>query len=288
MKYRILSIIISIVFFTFSNVFSQEDHTAASTIIRAVKANSSKPTYLKMTVRNAPSLTIQFSGGYNFGVFELSGNNNGDFSPKEFTVGENFGVRHGIGGNLTMKIPLHEKGNLRLDVSVLFNYFSSKFSKANTGTSPSDYVLYRVYSGEIGLENNFTPNYRFKTLVGAGIVGSVISGDATLTDATLTGQNDTKNLTVIPAFRLGVSLYSGVEYAMSNKLGLNFGFKFTHANLWFKQTKESSDPNKIYLNDQREVPRPQYSGFKQFAWGSFYAGVNVYFGVTPKEYIFRK
>lgn len=283
MKYRILSIAISLILFTFSNVFSQEENIAASSTVRAVKANSSKPSYIKMTVRNAPALTLQFSGGYNFGVFELAGNNNGDFNPKEFAVGENFGVRHGVGGNLTMKIPLHERGNLRLDVSALYNCFSSKFSKANTGTSPNDYVQYRVYSGEIGLENNFTPNYKFKTLVGAGIVGSVISGNATLID--LSG---IKNLTIIPAFRLGVSLYSGVEYAMSNKLGLNFGFKFTHANLWFKQTKESSDPNKIYLNDQREVPRPQYSGFKQFAWGSFYAGVNVYFGVTPKEYIFRK
>jgi hypothetical protein len=140
MKYRILTILITLTLIICSTVFPQEDNSAASSTLRAVKASSSKPTYIKMTIRSAPALTLQFSGGYNFGVYELASNDNGDFSREEFKAGENFGVRHGIGGMLTMKIPLHERGNMRLDVSALYNCFNSKFSKANTGISPSDYV----------------------------------------------------------------------------------------------------------------------------------------------------
>jgi len=75
---------------------------------------------------------------------------------------------------------------------------------------------------------------------------------------------------------------------LSNRIGLNFGFKFTHANLWLKKSKQSDNPEEIYLNDARTGGSIPYSGFKQFAWGSFYGGVNVYFGIKEKSYVYRK
>jgi len=246
-------------------------------------SNGSQPqkTRWKMTIRNAPALTLQFSGGYNYGVYELSGNDNGDFSPVELRDGRNFGVRHGVGGELTVKIPLHERGNIRLNVSGLFNYFSSSFNKLNREFGQSVYATYRVISGEVGIENNFTPNYRVKTLVGGGFVASIISGKARVDDRG-------PDLRIKPAFRLGLAVYSGLEYMLSNRIGLNFGFKFTHANLWLKKSKQSDNPEEIYLNDARTGGSIPYSGFKQFAWGSFYGGVNVYFGIKEKSYVYRK
>jgi hypothetical protein len=246
-------------------------------------SNGSQPqkTHWKMTIRNAPALTLQFSGGYNYGVYELSGNDNGDFSPVELRDGRNFGVRHGVGGGLTVKIPLHERGNIRLNVAGLYNYFSSNFNKLNREFGQSVYATYRVISGEVGVENNFTPNHRIKTLVGGGFVASIISGKARVV-------NDGPDLTIKPAFRLGVSVYSGLEYMLSNRIGLNFEFKFTHANLLLKKSKQSDNANEIYLNDARTGGTIPYSGFKQFAWGSFYGGVNVYFGIKEKSYVYRK
>lgn len=238
-------------------------------------------THWKMTIRNAPALTLQFSGGYNYGVYELSGNDNGDFSPVELQQGRNFGVRHGIGGGLTVKIPLHERGNIRLNVAGLYNYFSSDFNKLNREFGQSVYATYRVISGEVGIENNFTPNHRIKTLVGGGFVASVISGKARVV-------NQGPDLTIKPAFRLGVSVYSGLEYMLSNRIGLNFGFKFTHANLLLKKSKQSDNPDEIYLNDARTGGTIPYSGFKQFAWGSFYGGANLYFGIKEKSYVYWK
>jgi len=247
------------------------------------KLAANKTTYAKLTIRSAPKFTLQISGGYDYGVYELSSNENGDFNPEEFEEGDNFGVRHGFGGSATLKIALHQKGNVRMNISTLYNQFSSKFSKLNVGVYGSEYVKYNVYSVVIGVENNFTPNYRFKTLVGGGLISSVISGNARIVS-----ENSPLNIDIIPAFRLGVTVFSGAEYALNNWLGVNFGFRFTHANLWFKQTKESDNPSEIYLNDKRVTPRAPYSGFRQFAWGSFNAGVNFYFGIKEKQYIIKQ
>lgn len=246
------------------------------------KSELPKRKILKMTVRSAPALTFQFSGSYNYGVYELSGNDNGDISSEELVHGENFGVRHGTGLSAVLKIPLHKEGNIRLNISGNYNYFSSEFSKINTGSYENSFAKYNVFSGGVGFENNFTPNCRFKTLVGVGLIASVISGKARIIDPATN-----LNVSIKPAFRMGVSITSGFEYLLTDDFGFNCGLKFTHANLWFKSSKQSSDPNYIYLDDQRVSPRFPFSGFKQFAWGSFYAGVNIFFGVEKKQYIFK-
>jgi opacity protein-like surface antigen len=261
----------------FINLYAQDSGS------RKHEGKNSAVKYMKMTIRSAPKFTLQMSGSYDYGVYELSSNNNGDFSSEEFVKGENFGVRHGFSGAATLKIALHQRGNVRLNVSAIYSGFSSKYTKLNTSMTEPDFVNYSIYSGVIALENNFTPNYRFKTLIGAGLIGSIISGQARVTT-----EGNTQNLDIIPAFRLGVTAFSGLEYSLSNQLGVNLGFKFTHANLWLKQTKVSNDPTKIYLNDKRVLPRIPYSGFRQFAWGSFYAGINVYFGVKEKQYIIKQ
>jgi hypothetical protein len=241
-----------------------------------------RPTRVIMMVRTAPKLTIEMSGFYNYGVFELSANDNGDFSSEEFTRGDNFGVRHGLGGSFLIKIPLHQKGNIRLNIQGMYSLFSSKFDKIAVGEQISSYVKYSVYTGAIGLENNFTPNHKIKTLAGAGLLASVISGYAHLSAKT-----STQDIAILPAFRLGIQIFSGFEYLLNDHFGLNMGFKFNHANVWLKDSKSSGNPNEIYLNDKRVSPRIPYSGWKQFAWGSFYGGVNVYFGIERKTYILK-
>jgi hypothetical protein len=125
--------------------------------------------------------TLEGSLNYDYGVYELSGNYNGDFNPEEFIEGKNFGVRHGIGGIITAKIPLHKKGHLRASFSIAYNNFSSKYSKALENQSEYDFVKYNVFSGILGVENSFTPSYKFKTYVGIGLIGSLISGKAKIT-----------------------------------------------------------------------------------------------------------
>lgn len=268
-------IVISTILFAFTT-YSQNTASGA-------KSEITKKKLLKMIVRSAPGLTLQLSGSYNYGIYELSGNDNGDINGEELLQGENFGVRHGGGLSVTVKIPLHSEGNIRLNISGNYNYFSSELSKLNTGKYQSSFAKYNVFSGIVGIENNFTPNCRFKTLVGVGLVASFISGKLKIADETTN-----MNIKVMPAFRMGISVTSGFEYLLTDNFGFNCGLKFTHANLWFKSSKQSADPNSVYLDDQRATPRFPFSGFKQFAWGSFYAGINLFFGIEKKEYYFKR
>lgn len=277
MKNSIKILIIQIFLFSLINIgFSQIEGETASIV-------KIKNTYTKMMIRTAPNLTIEFSGYYSYGIFELSANDNGDFAADEYLKGQNFGVRQGIGGNFVVKIPLHEKGNIRLNISGLYSSFCSSFNKITVTQKEAGYVDYNVFSGGIGIENNFTPSHKIKTLAGISFIGTVISGHAYLP-----GTENTIDAKIKPAFRLGISMFSGLEYLLNNNLGLNFGFRFTHANLWLKNSKLSGSPDEIYLNDKRVSPRIPYSGWKQFAFGSFYGGVSIFFGIKEKTYTIKK
>jgi hypothetical protein len=259
-------------------LFGQEKY-----LNHSVQLNDTGSEKVKLVIRSAPDFTFEFSTFYDYGVYELSGNYNGDFNPEQFVKGENFGVRHGIGAILTGKIPLHHRGNLRANISLSYNVFSSKYNKSLSAATEYDYMKYSVVSGIFGIENNFTPNFKFKTYAGLGLIASVIYGEGRITY-----EGTTNNLSIIPAFRLGLCVNSGLEYMVTNKLGINCGIRFTHANLWLKKSKISDNPNEIYLNDSRTYTVQKYAGFKQFAWGSFFLGVNYYLGIIEKTYIYTK
>jgi opacity protein-like surface antigen len=269
-------LVINLLSMFFQSSFAQETDERSSQA-------KNKRTYVKMMIRTAPKFTLEFSGYYGFGVFELSANDNGDFAIDEFMKGKNFGVRHGAGANFVLKIPLHERGNLKLNISGMFTKFNSNYSKLLNAQTPGYFVSYNVFTAGIGIENNFTPSYKIKTLAGVGLIGSIISGKGKFWI-----NNTDFNFIIKPAFRLGFQIYSGLEYLLSDNIGLNAGFKFNHINLWLKDSKLSDNPNEIYLNDKKVTPRIPYSGWKQFAWGSIYGGINIYFGIKQKVYIIRE
>jgi len=241
--------------------------------------------YLEVIIRSSPTMTLELSGHYDFGVYELSANDNGDFSSSEFVDGKNFGVRHGLGGAGLIKISLNDRGYFKLCFSGSYSKFSSKYNKALEEEGEAGFVSYNVFTLGAGVENNFTPGYRFKPLVGIGLIGSVIGGHARVYDQSILSY---RGLSIVPAFRLGITVYSGFEYLLNNKFGLNCGIKFVHANLWLKDSKVSENPDEIYLNDKRVSAKTPYTGWRQFAWGSFYGGVNYYFGIDQKNYRVKK
>ncbi len=244
---------------------------------------SNKHHFIKLTVRNPPALTVQFSVDYDYGVFELSANDNGDLNADQFINGKNFGVRHGFGANLSAKYPLHKSGNLRLTSSLMYNRFTSKFNKVFVNIKEQDFVKYDVYSLAVGIEDNFNPGLKIRAFAGIGLVGSIISGSARISNI-----ENVSEFKINPGFRLGLNIYSGFEYLLSKNLGLSFGLKFTHANLWLKESKASDNPGELNLNDQKVYNDQLYSGYRQFAWGSFEVGFNYYLGVNEKEYYYRK
>jgi hypothetical protein len=252
---------------------------------RQFKTDTTPNEYYRVIVRTVPYLTLELNGNYDFGIFELSANNNGDFSSSEFIKGENFGVRHGLGIYGAVKYNLQESGHIRLIINAGYRRFSSKFNKLFTTQLIRDYANYNVFTFGAGVENSFTPSYRFKPVAGLSLIASVINGSAVLEEP---DESNIKAVDIKSAFRLGLALYSGIEYLLNNRYGLNFGLRIVDANLWLKSSNVSDVPGEIYLNDARVIPRIPFSGFRQFAWGEIYCGVNYYFGIHQKEYIIKK
>ena len=225
----------------------------------------------------APKVTLQLSFDYNIGHLDLAANENTYFRKEDFVSGANFGTRYGYGASLTGKIALHKEGNVRLNVTTGFNRFMSNFVIAE---SPEGKVSYNVFSWGLGIENNFTPQNKFKPYIGLEFVASLIGGNATLTTDSTDFDLKIKN-----SLRFGVTFNMGIEYAFNNKVGFNLGYKITHANILGKKSQAQTTLNETYLNDDKLKPGEsiQYAGWKQFMYSSFYLGIDFYFGMKNKK-----
>lgn len=225
----------------------------------------------------APRVTISLGGSYNIGHLDLAADDNASFRKDDFESGRNFGTRYGYGGYITGKFAIHKEGNVRLNVTAAYNRFLSNFVISE---SPQGKVFYNVFSGALGIENNFNPDKKAKPFVGLDLVVSMISGEATLISDTAEFKLKIKN-----AIRFGASVNLGFEYAFSNNAGIQLGYKLTYANLIGKESKTSTNPSETYLNDEKvtgETVIP-YAGWKQFLYSSIFAGVNIYFGMRNKK-----
>jgi hypothetical protein len=253
--------------------------------LKTIKTDTLKTIRMRIikvvTVRSVPKFILQLSGFYNSGAMELQGHNGG-FSKSDFLTGKNFGARNGYGANLTWKIPLHKQGHFWLDFTAGFNRFQSNLVTDNTKDGK---VFYNVFYGGTGTDYIFTPAHKVKYFLGANVVASIINGNAELYfDKKSRYDKSIKKVDVKSSFRIGYSIYVGLEYAFVKNFGMNIGFKFTHANLLLKQSNQVTDSTETSLNDGSSDPPVLYGGWKQFAYSSVFAGVSYYFGVRERSY----
>ena len=276
MKIRYIYIILFLIIST-ASLYTQDEtgkvtskDTAYNSIATTKILNMLKP-------GKAPRVTLQLSFNYTIGHLDLAANENTSFNKNDFIAGSNFGTRYGFGANLTGKIALHKEGNVRLNVTAGYNRFMSNFVISE---SPQGKVSYNVFSGGLGIENNFTPTKKFKPYVGFELVASMISGNAVLATDTTDFELKIKN-----SVRFGATLNMGFEYAFNNKVGFNLGYKITHANIVGKQSKVPTSLSETTLNDDKVTSGEvvPYGGWKQFLYSSFYAGINFYFGMKNKK-----
>lgn len=261
-----------------SNIYAQEGKYE----IRYDTITVEKTKTIKLvTVRTVPAFILQLNGSFNSGALELQGHNGG-FSKNDFINGKTYGARVGFGVNLTGKLRLHKRGNFWLNVVTGFCGFKSDYfsDKSEEGAA-----VYNQFSGGVGMDYFFTPADKVKYFVGGDILGSVIYGKAQIPyDITIYDPIRYREVKINNAFRLGYSVYAGLEYAFEKNVGINFGFKFTHANLFLKKTEIPTSDNEASLNDDSTDQPVLYGGWKQFAYSSVFAGVSYYFGVREKRY----
>jgi hypothetical protein len=263
--------VLTFLFIGINNLLSQQ--VKVDTITTTVKKTISI-----VTVRTVPKFILKFNASYLSGSMELSGHNGG-FSMGDFEAGKSFCARNGFGFNLTGMLPLHKAGHFWLDLTAHYNRFVSNLIASNTQDGK---VYYNVFGGGLGVDYMFTPTHKVKYFVGANSLFSVIGGNATLyfpdaADSALT-------VKINSGFRIGYSVYSGMEYAFDKDFGLNVGLKFSHLNLLLKNTSTVTNSSTTDLNDNSLNTVQLYSGWKQFAYFSVYFGFSYYFNVKEVRY----
>jgi hypothetical protein len=276
MKIRYIYIILFLIIST-ANIYTQDETRKVTSKDTAYNSIATTKILNMLKPGKAPRVTLQLSFNYNIGHLDLAANENTSFNKNDFIAGSNFGTRYGFGANLTGKIALHKEGNVRLNVTAGYNRFMSNFVISE---SPQGKVSYNVFSGGLGIENNFTPAKKFKPYVGFELVASMISGNAVLATDSTDFELKIKN-----SVRFGATFNLGFEYAFNNKVGFNLGYKITHANIIGKQSKVPVSLSETTLNDDKVTSGEvvPYGGWKQFLYSSFYAGINFYFGMKNKK-----
>lgn len=234
-----------------------------------------------VTTWTAPRLIIQINGGLSFGAFEMQGHNGG-FSRLDFLFGRNFGARNGFGGNITGKYAINKSRNFYVSLGGGFTRFQSSLFAKN---EEEGNVSYNVMNGMLGADYFINSTHKVKYFLGAGANFSMISGKALLVsyDNGDSVREET-NVKIKSSMRIGYTVYAGIDYAVSNQFGVNAGVKWTHANLLMKKAKEEPNINEIELNDMSTNPPTFFTGWKQFAYTSVFAGVSIYFGVKQMRY----
>jgi opacity protein-like surface antigen len=234
-------------------------------------------------IKSPPYFTLQISAGPNLGMAELSSNYSSNFDAEQFEDGQNFGVKSGFGFMVIGKFSLHKQGNVRLNASTGYNRFQSDFF---TKESPYGKVGYNVLSVGIGLENSFSPSFRLKPYIAGEIQANMISGQASINDLQA---GTSRDVTITNSFRIGYMIYSGVEYMLSDRMGLNLGLKVTNANQVLKSSTADTNPNEVSLRDKKVINGPlEFGGFKNFTYTTLFFGVNFYMGVQDIVYQFNK
>lgn len=249
-------------------------------------AYKSRSPYIRkfMITRSSPAFTLQFNFNYNQAILELAGTYNDDFRSVDYIKGQTFGADKGFGANITTKINLSRKGNLRLLISASYNrimtYMFGKGGLADVGETK-----FNTYTGGIGFEHNFTPNYNFKLYAGGELLASMINGNAFLwVKNTETHPEYSYNMDIKNSFRLGLSICGGTEYLLTKDFGLNLGFKFTLANLFLKQTEAVNDSGSTILLDGKPDVPGNYLGRKNYGFFTISAGICFYWGIIEKKY----
>jgi hypothetical protein len=235
------------------------------------------------TVRTLPKFILHVNGGLNTGAMELT-SHNGGFSREDMNTGKNFSARNGYGFNITGKIPLDKKGKFWLDITTGFDRFQSTLFADNDQEGK---VYYNSFNGGVGVEYNFTATHKVKYFFGLTPLLSFISGHAEM----INPDNNRVNVNFKASTRLGYQAFIGLEYAFSNKFGMNMGMRFTHANLLLKNSEEpvedleeTSPTSTVPLNDDSTVDPIQFAGWKQFAYFTGSVGLSYFFGVKERRY----
>ena len=227
---------------------------------------------------------------WNFSYSQPLPNMMGDMG-EQFSF-KNYGVKTGFGSQIYFKLVTDKKGRIRPYMTLGYDLFlntddNNVYIPANVltewpsdpsvGTASGKSKMYlHNFSAAVGFEYAFFNKTRWTPYTNFDFGLNMIFGTYKQTPNS-TGQE--VSLPDKNARRLGLGLGAGVQGRLTKNFGVSFGVKYKLPNLLLKDSKKSTEVNKMYINDKEDVAlSPNLSKDRNMMYLQIYVGATFFIG----------
>lgn len=204
---------------------------------------------------------------------------------------KNYGVKSGFGSQVYMKLVTNKKGTIRPYITLGYDLFLN--SDNNNAYIPYNYLpkwpdtlsgpvsgkskmFLHNFSAALGFEYAFVNKTKWTPYVNFDFGLNMLFGTYRQTPSS-TGTE--VSYTYKQAARLGIGLGAGINGRLTRIFGVAFGVKYKLPNLLLKDSKLSTEVNKLYINDKEDTGlSANLSKDRNMMYLQLYAGVTFFIG----------
>lgn len=252
---------------------------------------SSVQSQVKTTTSSYWKKSAVFMIEWNFSYSQPLPNMMGDMG-EQFKF-KNYGVKSGFGSQVYMKLVTDKKGRIRPYITLGYDLFlntdnTAAYIPANilnqwpqdssvaTSVPGKSKMYLHNFSTALGFEYAFYSKTKWTPYVNFDFGLNMIFGTYKQTPSS-TGAE--VSYTYKSAPRLGLGLGAGVNGRLTRNFGLAFGLKYKLPNLLLKDSKQSTEVNKLYINDKEDVAlSPNLSKDRNMMYLQIYVGATFFLG----------
>lgn len=213
---------------------------------------------------------------------------------------DGYGVKYGFGSEINIRLVTNKKGTIMPYATLGYNLFLGndgttayldsnvlhKFPLSGNGTfgtvPGSSKMLLHNFNFGLGFSYAFANKTRWTPFLGADLDMNILFGTYRQTPDRVVGTGnitDEVSYTINQGIRFGFALGGGVHLRVSKYIGFLFETKYKLTNLLGKDSKVSTEENKMYLNDLEDtdlnsnIMKSRQIDYLQFSLGiAFYIG----------------
>jgi len=213
---------------------------------------------------------------------------------------DGYGVKYGFGSEINIRLVTDKKGTLMPYATIGYNLFlgndgSTSYLDSNVlhkfplsgngtfGTVPgTSKMLLHNFNFGLGFAYAFANRTRWTPFLGADLDMNLIFGTYRQSPDRVVGAGnitDEVSYTINQGIRFGFGLGGGVHLRVSKYVGFLFETRYKLTNLLGKDSKVSTEENKMYLNDLKDTDlNSKLEKSRQIDYLQFSLGIAFYIG----------
>ncbi len=230
----------------------------------------------KYKISKPPKYTLTFSLSYNYALSKAYGNLRDctvlydSLTGGNLFAGQSYGMLQGGSVMANGKMAVDKRRRIKLTLNLGYSLFY------NTAFDNIYKNQWHLFSGAFGIEYNFAPKAKYRPYIGYELMYTLMLGSWQYGITQPNGDVTEIFMKFKPAHRFGMAFNSGVEYMVNKKLGVSFGGRIVWVNVAPKQSLESTEPYKVYINDGASVNGIGTGFRKQIVYFQFVGGLSLF------------